>query len=106
MIFSAEEQKPRREPKYEIIVEKEEKLTVLEEVAGPSEASQPSENVKNPHKNLENSEKKSKNLKKLKTGNRKQRQRIGLLGAGTTYYVENNLLFYLVMFKMFVQISF
>ena len=70
---------PRREPKYEIIVEKEEKVTVIEDVNVPTVDREQVEN-----KEAQGNVKKRKKLSKQKSEKRKQRQRIGLLGAGTT----------------------
>ena len=76
-----EELKPRREPKYEIIVEKEEKVRVIEDVNVPTVDR---EQLENSRKEPQSNVKKRKKLNKQKSENRKQRQRIGLLGAGTT----------------------
>ena len=98
-----EELKPRREPKYEIIVEKEEKVTVIEDVDVPTVDR---EQVENSRKEQQSDVKKRKKLNKQKSENRKQRQRIGLLGAGTAPAVGAEILMYLTVFNVLAQLFF
>ena len=98
-----EELKPRREPKYEIIVEKEEKVTVIEDVDVPTVDR---EQVENSRKEPQSNVKKRKKLNKQKSENRKQRQRIGLLGAGTAPAAGAEILMYLTVFNVLAQLFF
>ena len=98
-----EELKPRREPKYEIIVEKEEKVTVIEDVDVPTVDR---EQVENSRKEPQSNVKKRKKLNKQKSENRKQRQRIGLLGAGTAPAAGAEILIYLTVFNVLAQLFF
>ena len=98
-----EELKPRREPKYEIIVEKEEKVRVIEDVNVPTVDR---EQVENSRKEPESNVKKRKKLNKQKSENRKQRQRIGLLGAGTAPAAGAEILMYLTVFNVLAQLFF
>ena len=77
-------------------------MTVIEEdMGGPNEdaESHHQEDQKIP-------EKKIKNLKKQKTANRKQRQRLGLLGAGSKHIAQIESLFYLPVFYIFSRVFF
>ena len=98
-----EELKPRREPKYEIIVEKEEKVRVIEDVNVPTVDR---EQVENSRKEPQSNVKKRKKLNKQKSENRKQRQRIGLLGAGTAPAAGAEILMYLTVFNVLAQLFF
>ena len=98
-----EELKPRREPKYEIIVEKEEKVRVIEDVNVPTVDR---EQVENSRKEPQSNVKKRKKLNKQKSENRKQRQRIGLLGAGTAPAAGAEILMYLTVFNFLAQLFF
>ena len=98
-----EELKPRREPKYEIIVEKEEKVTVIEDVDVPTVDR---EQVENSRKEPQSNVKKRKKPNKQKSENRKQRQRIGLLGAGTAPAAGAEILIYLTVFNVLAQLFF
>ena len=98
-----EELKPRREPKYEIIVEKEEKVRVIEDVNVPTVDR---EQVENSRKEPQSNVKKRKKLNKQKSENRKQRQRIGLLGAGTAPAGGAEILMYLTVFNVLAQLFF
>lgn len=101
--FSAEELIPRREPKYEIIVEKEDKVTVIEDVNVPTVDR---EHVENPLKEPESKMKKRKKVGKQKSENRKQRQRIGLLGTGTAPAAGSEILMYWTVFNILTQLFF
>ena len=98
-----EELKPRREPKYEIIVEKEEKVRVIEDVNVPTVDR---EQVENSRKEPQSNVKKRKKMNKQKSENRKQRQRIGLLGAGTAPAAGAEILMYLTVLNVLAQLFF
>ena len=95
--------KPRREPKYEIIVEKEEKVTVIEDVDVPSVDR---DQVENSHKEPQITGEKRKKLPRQKSENRKQRQRVGLLGAGTVTVAGAEILVYLTVANVLTQLFF
>ena len=98
-----EELKPRREPKYEIIVEKEEKVTVIEDVDVPTVDR---EQVENSRKEPQSDVKKRKKLNKQKSENRKQRQRVGLLGAGSVTVAGAEILVYLTVVNVLNNLFF
>ena len=95
--------KPRREPKYEIIVEKEEKVTVIEDVDVPSVDR---DQVENSHKEPQSTGKKRKKLPRQKSENRKQRQRVGLLGAGSVPLAGAEILLYLTVVNVLTNLFF
>ena len=102
-LYSAEELKPRREPKYEIIVEKEEKVTVIEDVNVPTVDR---EEVKNTNEEPQSNVKKRKKVSRQKSENRKQRQRIGILGAGTVTVGGAEILLYLTVVNVLTHLLF
>ena len=102
-LYSAEELKPRREPKYEIIVEKEEKVTVIEDVNVPTVDR---EEVKNTNQEPQSNVKKRKKVSRQKSENRKQRQRIGILGAGTVTVGGAEILLYLTVVSVLTHLLF
>ena len=74
---------------------------------GPNEESNLKSNPESPHEDLQDTDvKKRKKIYKKKTVNRKQRQRIGLLGGGTQNFTEEKILFYLAVLNMFGYIFF
>ena len=104
-LYQAEELKPRREPKYEIIVEKEEKVTVIEDANLPNvdrDQDQGEKSNKEPQRNV----RKRKKQSKQKSEDRKQRQRIGLLGGGTTTVTGAGILLYLSVLNVLTHIFF
>ena len=101
--FSAEELIPRREPKYEIIVEKEEKVTVIEDVNVPEVDR---EQAKTLNKEPQSDVRKRKKQSKQKSEERKHRQRIRLLGGGTSTVAGAEILLYLSVFTVGTHIFF
>ena len=95
--------KPRREPKYEIIVEKEEKVTVIEDVDVPIVDR---DQVENSPKEPQSDGKKRKKQGRQKSENRKQRQRVGLLGAGTVTVAGAEILLYLTVVNLWTHLFF
>ena len=95
--------KPRREPKYEIIVEKEEKVTVIEDVEVPTVDR---DQVENSKEEAQRNVKKRKKLSNQKSENRKQRQRVGLLGAGSVPVAGAEILLYLTVVIVLTNLFF
>jgi len=79
-----EELIPRHEPKYEIIVESEEKVTLVKEVENPVEKDDSWKSPDAREKDSEN-EKQQKHGRRKVHENKSKNRRIGLLSSGTTY---------------------
>ena len=81
---------PRKEPKYEIIVEKEERVTVVKEIDEPAEPVNPNwppkETVDKPSKI---NEKKRKRKKEKVQEEQNKRKKFSLLSSGCIHFCQN-----------------
>ena len=102
-----EELIPRREPKYEIILESEEKVTLVKEIADPVENEDrwnvPDSAGKDPSVN----EKQRKHGRRKQHENKTKKRRIGLINSGATNKYINTIwntlhfsLFFLLHFSL------